>query len=115
MERSPIDFERLDVYRRAIDFLALAAGITAHIPRGHLDLRSNVIVLVPVTDRTFSSSSSCHVPVLRTAVLVLDGTGSASTKPLGEPTILPAAEAPAAPAPAPAAAPGSAEVGQPKA
>jgi four helix bundle protein len=42
MERSPLDFERLDVYRCAIDFLALAARITAHMPRGHSDLRDQL-------------------------------------------------------------------------
>jgi four helix bundle protein len=42
MQRSPLDFERLDVYRCAIDFLALAVRITAHMPRGHSDLRDQL-------------------------------------------------------------------------
>jgi four helix bundle protein len=42
MERSPLDFERLDVYRCAIDWLALAARIAAHMPRGHSDLRDQL-------------------------------------------------------------------------
>jgi len=42
MERSPLDFERLDVYRCAIDFLALAVRITTHMPRGHGDLRDQL-------------------------------------------------------------------------
>jgi four helix bundle protein len=42
MERSPLDFERLDVYRCAIDSLALAVRITAHMPRGHADLRDQL-------------------------------------------------------------------------
>jgi four helix bundle protein len=42
MERSPLDFERLDVYRCAVDFLTLAARITAHMPRGHSDLRDQL-------------------------------------------------------------------------
>jgi len=39
MDRPLLDFERLDVYRCAIDFLALAVRVTAHMPRGHADLR----------------------------------------------------------------------------
>jgi four helix bundle protein len=42
MQRSPLDFERLDVYRCAIEFLALAVRITAHMPRGHSDLRDQL-------------------------------------------------------------------------
>jgi len=42
MQRSPLDFERLDVYRCAIEFLALAARITTHMPRGHSDLRDQL-------------------------------------------------------------------------
>jgi four helix bundle protein len=42
MERSPLDFERLDVYRCAIDFLTLAAHMTSHMPRGHSDLRDQL-------------------------------------------------------------------------
>jgi four helix bundle protein len=42
MDRLPLDFERLDVYRCAIDFLALAVRVTAHIPRGHADLRDQL-------------------------------------------------------------------------
>jgi four helix bundle protein len=42
MERSPLDFERLDVYRCAIDFLTLAVRITSHMPRGHSDLRDQL-------------------------------------------------------------------------
>ena len=39
MERSPLDFERLDVYRCAIEFLTLVARLTPRLPRGHSDLR----------------------------------------------------------------------------
>jgi four helix bundle protein len=42
MDRTPLDFERLDVYRCAIDFLTMAARITAHMPRGHSDLRDQL-------------------------------------------------------------------------
>ena len=42
MERTPLDFERLDVYRCAIDFLTLAVHITTHMPRGHADLRDQL-------------------------------------------------------------------------
>jgi four helix bundle protein len=42
MDRSPLDFERLDVYRCAIDFLALAVRITDRMPRGQGDLRDQL-------------------------------------------------------------------------
>jgi four helix bundle protein len=42
MERATLDFERLDVYRCAVDFLALAVRITTHMPRGHGDLRDQL-------------------------------------------------------------------------
>ncbi len=42
MERSPLDFERLDVHRCAIDFLTLAVRIASHMPRGHSDLRDQL-------------------------------------------------------------------------
>ncbi len=42
MDRSPLDFERLDVYRCAIDFLGLAVRVTAHMPRGQADLRDQL-------------------------------------------------------------------------
>jgi four helix bundle protein len=42
MDRPLLDFERLDVYRCAIEFLALAVRITARVPRGHADLRDQL-------------------------------------------------------------------------
>jgi four helix bundle protein len=42
MERSPLDFERVDVYRCAIDFTALTVRMTAQIPRGRADLRDQL-------------------------------------------------------------------------
>jgi four helix bundle protein len=42
MDRPPLDFERLDVYRCAIDFLALAVRITTHSSRGQSDLRDQL-------------------------------------------------------------------------
>jgi len=42
MEQSPLDLERLDVYRCAIEFLTLAVRVTAHMPRGHADLRDQL-------------------------------------------------------------------------
>ena len=42
MDRPLLDFERLDVYRCAIDFLALAVRVTAHMPRGQADLRDQL-------------------------------------------------------------------------
>jgi four helix bundle protein len=42
MDRSPLDFERLDVYRCAIDFLTLAVRITTHMARGQADLRDQL-------------------------------------------------------------------------
>jgi hypothetical protein len=81
MDRSPLDFERLDVYRCAIDFLALAVRISEHMARGHANLRDQLrraststhridaqqdvpltphlaVVLVLLLDRTWSFSSS---------------------------------------------------------
>jgi four helix bundle protein len=42
MDRPLLDVERLDVYRCAIDFLALAVQITAQMPRGQFDLRDQL-------------------------------------------------------------------------
>jgi four helix bundle protein len=42
MERAPLDFERLDVYRCAIEFLALSVRVMRHLPRGHADLRDQL-------------------------------------------------------------------------
>jgi four helix bundle protein len=42
MVRPLLDFERLDVYRCAIEFAALAARLTAHMPRGQGDLRDQL-------------------------------------------------------------------------
>jgi four helix bundle protein len=42
MGRSPLDFERLDVYRCAVEFLALAVRVTARLPRGQADLRDQL-------------------------------------------------------------------------
>jgi four helix bundle protein len=42
MDRPLLDFERLDVYRCAIDFLALAVRVAAKMPRGHADLRDQL-------------------------------------------------------------------------
>ena len=41
-DRALLDFERLDVYRRAIEFLALAVRVTGHMPRGQADLRDQL-------------------------------------------------------------------------
>ncbi|HEY1691479.1 MAG TPA: four helix bundle protein [Polyangiaceae bacterium] len=42
MERSPLDFERLDVYRCAIEFLATAVRVAKRLPRGHAALRDQL-------------------------------------------------------------------------
>src|SRR5580704_11662821 len=42
MDRPLLDFERLDVYRCAIEFLALAVRVTGRVPRGHADLRDQL-------------------------------------------------------------------------
>ena len=42
MEHPPFDFERLDVYRCAIQFLTLSVQMTARMPRGHADLRDQL-------------------------------------------------------------------------
>jgi four helix bundle protein len=42
VHRPQLDFERLDVYRCAIEFLAVAVRVTAHMPRGQSDLRDQL-------------------------------------------------------------------------
>jgi four helix bundle protein len=42
MERPLLDFERLDVYGCAVEFLALAVRVTARMPRGQSDLRDQL-------------------------------------------------------------------------
>src|SRR5450432_3643493 len=42
MDRQPLDFERLDVYRCAIELLALCVRLAARMPRGHADLRDQL-------------------------------------------------------------------------
>ena len=42
MDRPLLDFERLDVYQCAIEFLAFSVRITAHMPRGQADLRDQL-------------------------------------------------------------------------
>ncbi len=39
MQRQPLDFEKLDVYRCAIEFLAIAVRLGERVPRGQADLR----------------------------------------------------------------------------
>lgn len=42
MDRLLFDFERLDIYRCAIEFLTLAIRVTARMPRGQADLRDQL-------------------------------------------------------------------------
>jgi hypothetical protein len=42
VNRPPLDFERLDVYRRSIEFLALAVRLVNEMPRGHAELRDQL-------------------------------------------------------------------------
>ncbi|HEY8040138.1 MAG TPA: four helix bundle protein [Polyangiaceae bacterium] len=42
MDRPLLDFERLDVYRCAIEFLALAVRVAGQLPRGQADLRDQL-------------------------------------------------------------------------
>lgn len=42
MERLPLDFERLDVYACAVEFLGLVVRLTGRMPRGHGDLRDQL-------------------------------------------------------------------------
>ena len=42
VNRPPLDFEKLDVYRLAIEFLGLAVRIMARMPRGQADLRDQL-------------------------------------------------------------------------
>ena len=45
MDRQLLDFERLEVYRCAIEFLGIAVQVTAHMPRGQADLRDQLRVV----------------------------------------------------------------------
>ncbi len=42
MHRQPLDFEKLDVYRCAIEFLAIAVQLGERIPHGQADLRDQL-------------------------------------------------------------------------
>src|SRR5260370_255933 len=42
MHRQPLDFEKLDVYRCAIEFLAIAVRLGERMPRGQADLRDQL-------------------------------------------------------------------------
>jgi four helix bundle protein len=42
MHRQPLDFERLDVYRCAIESLAIAVRLGERMPRGQADLRDQL-------------------------------------------------------------------------
>ena len=42
MDRPPFDFERLDVYQCAIEFLAVAIRIGSRLPRGLAELRDQL-------------------------------------------------------------------------
>jgi four helix bundle protein len=42
VDRQQLDFERLDVYGCAIEFLGLVVRVTARMPRGHGDLRDQL-------------------------------------------------------------------------
>jgi four helix bundle protein len=42
VDRLLLDFERLDVYRCAIEFVAVAVRVTSQMPRGHADLRDQL-------------------------------------------------------------------------
>jgi four helix bundle protein len=42
MNRLPLDFERLDVYRLSIDFLGYCVRVTSRMPRGQADLRDQL-------------------------------------------------------------------------
>jgi four helix bundle protein len=42
VERPALDFERLDVYRCSIEFLAVALGIARQVPRGNAELQDQL-------------------------------------------------------------------------
>ncbi len=42
MDRSLLDYEQLDVYRAAIEFLGLAVRLTRKMPKGQADLRDQL-------------------------------------------------------------------------
>lgn len=52
-----LSFQRLDVYRVAIEFLALAVDVTAHVPRGYANL----------ADQLRRAATSCPLNVAEAA------------------------------------------------
>jgi four helix bundle protein len=42
VDRPALDFERLDVYRCSIEFLAVAVGVAKRIPRGNAELQDQL-------------------------------------------------------------------------
>jgi four helix bundle protein len=42
MDRQALDFEKLDVYRCAIEFLVIAVRLGVRVPRGNADLRDQL-------------------------------------------------------------------------
>jgi hypothetical protein len=47
MHRQPLDFERLDVYRCAIEFLGVVVALTARLPRDKRIYATNCVEPVP--------------------------------------------------------------------
>src|SRR5262245_36449710 len=68
-----LSFQKLDAYRCAIDFVALAAQIQAAIPRGHGDLRDQLrraAISVPLniaegSGRATEADASRHFAIAR--------------------------------------------------
>ena len=101
MERQPLDFETLDVYRCAIEFLAFAVRIGSHMPRGHADLRDQLrrastsipLNIAEGSGKTSAAERSHHHAIARGSalecaaildVLVLLGAASAASADAGK-------------------------------
>ena len=97
----PLDFEKLDVYRCAIEFLALAVQIASRMPRGHADLRDQLrrastsipLNIAEASGKTSADERAHHHAIARGSafecsaildVLVLLGASSAESAKVGK-------------------------------
>jgi four helix bundle protein len=77
MAESLLDFERLDVYRCAIEFVAVAVQIGSDIPRGQADLRDQLrrasssipVNIAEASGRTSSAERAHHHTIARGSAL----------------------------------------------
>ncbi len=68
MHRQPLDFEKLDVYRCAIEFLAIAVRLGERMPRGQADLRVPLNV-AEASGKTSRAERAHHHAIARGSAL----------------------------------------------